>query len=416
MSNDTPKFDAQVIFDEIGVVIDRDQYRDVLSVIDVFHFYRRTHQYHKFRPSEEEFKANPAQARLKFALEAIRSEVHERNRRWSWAYLQERRDTRKQYVDLFVKKLALPEGKQLPVDEAAALSGIEVKSSYEDIRFFRSVARAKAKKDAATRRKMELERQKNQPQTQTWGQWLWGSSARSSDIDGSISEEEKKELDDIIDYDSSTAQETIETTPRDFMRARVSAKLNKGSFSLRTDPHGKCMDVMALVFDSFSADATQFTDSMTGKLALGGFRVYDGTTPDTLYPQIVRVKDLMKSVGGQSRQTGLDEQGIQGAINAIEGGLTDDKDPFFVMEVEHNPLDGRADNAVTVKMRHLEIIYHRGYVEAVVRFFKPPQSQLESIGALLDAAGQTLDGIRKETRAGLEYALEQHKVSALFKN
>ncbi|KIR43636.1 vacuolar protein sorting-associated protein vps13 [Cryptococcus deuterogattii 99/473] len=409
MSNDTPKFDAQVIFDEIGVVIDRDQYRDVLSVIDVFHFYRRTHQYHKFRPSEEEFKANPAQARLKFALEAIRSEVHERNRRWSWAYLQERRDTRKQYVDLFVKKLALPEGKQLPVDEAAALSGIEVKSSYEDIRFFRSVARAKAKKDAATRRKMELERQKNQPQTQTWGQWLWGSSARSSDIDGGISEEEKKELDDIIDYDSSTAQETIETTPRDFMRARVSAKLNKGSFSLRTDPHGKCMDVMALVFDSFSADATQFTDSMTGKLALGGFRVYDGTTPDTLYPQIVRVKDFMKSVGGQSRQTGLDEQGIQGAINAIEGGLTDDKDPFFVMEVEHNPLDGRADNAVTVKMRHLEIIYHRGYVEAVVRFFKPPQSQLESIGALLDAAGQTLDGIRKETRAGLEYALEQHK-------
>ncbi|KIR30243.1 vacuolar protein sorting-associated protein vps13 [Cryptococcus deuterogattii LA55] len=409
MSNDTPKFDAQVIFDEIGVVIDRDQYRDVLSVIDVFHFYRRTHQYHKFRPSEEEFKANPAQARLKFALEAIRSEVHERNRRWSWAYLQERRDTRKQYVDLFVKKLALPEGKQLPVDEAAALSGIEVKSSYEDIRFFRSVARAKAKKDAATRRKMELERQKNQPQTQTWGQWLWGSSARSSDIDGGISEEEKKELDDIIDYDSSTAQETIETTPRDFMRARVSAKLNKGSFSLRADPHGKCMDVMALVFDSFSADATQFTDSMTGKLALGGFRVYDGTTPDTLYPQIVRVKDLMKSVGGQSRQTGLDEQGIQGAINAIEGGLTDDKDPFFVMEVEHNPLDGRADNAVTVKMRHLEIIYHRGYVEAVVRFFKPPQSQLESIGALLDAAGQTLDGIRKETRAGLEYALEQHK-------
>lgn len=409
MSNDTPKFDAQVIFDEIGVVIDRDQYRDVLSVIDVFHFYRRTHQYHKFRPSEEEFKASPAQARLQFALEAIRSEVHERNRRWSWDYLQERRDTRKQYVDLFVKKLALPEGKQLPADEAAALSGIEVKSSYEDIRFFRSVARAKAKKDAATRRKMELERQKNQPQTQTWGQWLWGSSARSSDIDGGISEEEKKELDDIIDYDSSTAQETIEATPRDFMRARVSAKLNKGSFSLRTDPHGKCMDVMALVFDSFSADATQFTDSMTGKFALGGFRVYDGTTSDTLYPQIVRVKDLVKSTGGQGRQTGLDEQGIQGAINAMEGGLTDDKDPFFVMQVEHNPLDGRADNAVTVKMRHLEIIYHRGYVEAVVRFFKPPQSQLESIGALLDAAGQTLDGIRKETRAGLEYALEQHK-------
>ncbi len=43
-----------------------------------------------------------------------------------------------------------------------------------------------------------------------------------------------------------------------------------------------------------------------------------------------------------------------------------EEDPFFVLEVEQNPLDGHADNAVTVKMRHLEIIYHKGYVEAVV--------------------------------------------------
>jgi vacuolar protein sorting-associated protein 13A/C len=48
-------------------------------------------------------------------------------------------------------------------------------------------------------------------------------------------------------------------------------------------------------------------------------------------------------------------------------------------------------------------------VEAVVQFFRPPESQLESITALIDAAGQTLDGIRKETRAGLEYALDNHK-------
>jgi vacuolar protein sorting-associated protein 13A/C len=113
MSKETPKVDAQVIFDEIGIVLDRDQYRDVLSVVDVFHFYRRTHQYHKFRPPEEEFQANPAKARLEFALDAISSEVHERHRRWTWDYLRDRRDTRKRYVELYVKKLALPEGKLL---------------------------------------------------------------------------------------------------------------------------------------------------------------------------------------------------------------------------------------------------------------------------------------------------------------
>ena len=116
MTNETPKIDAQVMFDEIGVVFDRDQYRDALSMVDVFHFYRRTHQYHRFRPSEEEFKKNPARARLRFALNAISSEIHEKHRRWTWAYIAERRDTRRRYVDLYVKKLALPEGRSLPAE------------------------------------------------------------------------------------------------------------------------------------------------------------------------------------------------------------------------------------------------------------------------------------------------------------
>lgn len=116
MSSDTPKVDAQVIFDEIGVVFDRDQYRDALSVVDVFHFYRRTHQYHKYRPPEIEFEENPAKARLKFAMKAIASEVHERHRRWTWEYLAQRRDTRKRYVEVYVRKLALADGKPLPVE------------------------------------------------------------------------------------------------------------------------------------------------------------------------------------------------------------------------------------------------------------------------------------------------------------
>lgn len=40
----TPKFDIQVLFDEIGVVLDRDQYRDVLSQLEMYHVYVRRHQ------------------------------------------------------------------------------------------------------------------------------------------------------------------------------------------------------------------------------------------------------------------------------------------------------------------------------------------------------------------------------------
>lgn len=285
---------------------------------------------------------------------------------------------------------------------------METALKYEDIRFFRSVARAQAKKDAATRKKLRAEQEASQPQRQTWGEWLWGVP-KDEDAAG-MSEQQKKELDDIIDYDAAAAEANIGSTPKDFMKARVSAKLQKGSFVLRTDPHGKSSDIIALVFDSFSADALQLTESVSGKIALGGFRVYDGTTSDSLYPQIVRVKDVEMGEKGPSRQQSLEVGGTEGAIADLTQQTDQEADPFFVMEVEQNPLDGHADSAVQIRMRHLEIIYHKGYVEAVVAFFKPPASQLESIGALLDAAGQTLDGIRKETRAGLEFALEQHKV------
>ena len=253
---------------------------------------------------------------------------------------------------------------------------------YEDIRFFRSVARAKAKQDEATRQKLEAERRKSQPQKQSWGQWLWGGPPQGTEA-GGMSEAEKKEIDDIIDYNADDAQAKVGTTPKDFMQARVSAKLNKGSLSLRTDPHGKNEDMIALVFDSFSADAVQLTESVSARMALGGFRVYDGTTSGSLYPQIVRVKDIESSSKGKGRQTSLEQGGTTGAMDEISDGLNDEDDPFFLLAVEHNPLDGHADNAVTVKMRHLEIIYHREYLEAIVGFFKPPASQLESIGALL---------------------------------
>ena len=346
MSQESPRIDAQVFFDEIGIVMDRDQYRDALSTFDVFHFYRRTHQYHLFRPPEKEFTANPARARLKFAMTAISSEIHDRRKRWTWGFIAERRERRIKYADIYIRKLFLPENKQLSSEvsiemmfdsmadgfkDGAILTEMEHNLPYEDIRFFRSVARARAKQDEATRQKLEAERKKSQPQKQSWGQWLWGGPSPGNE-DGGMSEADKKEIDDIIDYNADEAHAKVGTTPKDFMQARIAAKLNKGSLSLRTDPHGKNEDMIALVFDSFSADAVQLTESVSARMALGGFRVYDGTTPGSLYPQIVRVKDIESNSKGKGRQTSLEHGGTGGAMDEISDGLNDEDDPFFICQ------------------------------------------------------------------------------------
>lgn len=100
----TPKTDAELMFQELGFVLDGDQYRDALSMVDLFHFYIRQREYRSYRPPQKEIEQNRNRALWHFAINAIKSEVHDKHRRWSWAYFAERRDDRKAYVQLFKHK------------------------------------------------------------------------------------------------------------------------------------------------------------------------------------------------------------------------------------------------------------------------------------------------------------------------
>ncbi|KAF8974033.1 vacuolar protein sorting-associated protein 13 [Flammula alnicola] len=393
MDGQIPRFDIQLFFEEIGVALDDNQYRDAISLVDMYHVYLRKRQYGKYRPSDSVFASNAAKARLLYAATAIIGGVRERNKKWTWQYFAERRDDRNAYVALFQKKLLNP----LVAQDLQSFESLEKKLTYEDIRFYRSIARSKLKKDIALRKKLEAEKKTQQPQKQGWGEWLWGSSTTSTVQDdavfgGPMTDEQRKQLYDVLDYDEKSALVDALQAPRDSLKMRITAKLNKGSFALKTDPHGKNAEVMSIVFDVFQANIIQRPDNLETSISLNGFKVFDGTTESTLYPQIVHVKAELNA-------------NQNGTIAAQE----EESNPFFFVKFENNPLDGRADSALTVRMRHMEIIYHKGYIEAVYKFFKPPSSQLESVEALLNAASQTLEGLRRETRAGLEYALQTHK-------
>ncbi len=44
LNKDIPRFDVQLLFNELGFVLDDNQYRDVISLVDMFHFYARQHE------------------------------------------------------------------------------------------------------------------------------------------------------------------------------------------------------------------------------------------------------------------------------------------------------------------------------------------------------------------------------------
>lgn len=419
----TPKTDAELLFKELAFTIDEDQYRDALSMLDLFHFYTRKNQYRKYRPESKLIEQNKNRALFQFAQNAILSEVKEKHRRWTWDYFRERRDDRKLYIYVF----KLDARGEIQPNDRVQLDELERKLSYQDIRFYRSIARSELRKE-----KVNAQRTAQQNKLQGgntgkaasgggWLGWMWGGASKGQaqaseeqpqDV---LTDDQRKELYDAIDFDEQQAVAGGLDMPKDTMKLRAKAKLDTGSFTLLQNPHGQKHEMIKVVFETFTANAIQRPDNLEAALALGAMSVFDGTKEDTLHKQIVKVKQSPADKNG--RVGYLVDPSIRDVATTSENfddmGLVKetaaDNEPFFFVKFEQNPLDESADTALTVKLRYMEIIYHRGYVEEIVQFFKPPASQLESVNALVDAASSTLEGIRKETRAGLEYALQQHK-------
>jgi vacuolar protein sorting-associated protein 13A/C len=402
---DRPKLKAKLLFDELGFIIDDDQYRDALMLVDLFHYFIRHLEYKKYQP-----KSSPSedpQAWLRFAGQAVLEKIHDRNKRWSWAYFKERRDDRIRYIELFKKK---KKEEKLTADETTELDKLEHKLTYEDLRFWRSLARNQLRKENVGVKKA--------PEKQTWGQWVWGTKPEEhhdSADDSQMSEEQRKELYSAINFDEKKLIAEAVEMPREYVKLQVDLSLRTGSFTLKRDPHGKQTEILRLLFDSFKTEVLQRTDSFLAKVSLEGMRLYDGTTEGSLFPQIITIKDAPPVPDEQRIEELEDEDEFEkmakDSSEKIEEQKDDEEedDAFFQMTVENNPLDGSADTALTVKLKGMEIIYNPRFVVEIVKFFKPPERHMESIGALMETAGATVEGIRQQTRAGLEFALEEHK-------
>ncbi|KAI1104805.1 vacuolar protein sorting-associated protein 13 [Jackrogersella minutella] len=388
-----PKFKSTLLFDEIGVVLDDDQYRDGLMMVDLFHYFIRHQEYKKLQPKGVTPKEDP-RAWLKFAGNAVLSKIHDRNRRWTWEYFRERRDDRRRYIELFKKKKANHQFSPQDIDD---FDELEWKLEYEDLRFWRSLARNQLRKENAAALKNAPS--KNEQQQQGWLSWAWGSKpaepTESTEENTQMTEEQRKELYEAIDWDEKTALAEAVDTPRDTIKMQIDASLSTGSFTLRQSPHGNKTDLLSLHFDVFKAKALKRPDSVLADISLGGFRVNDGTTPESLFKEIVRVKDAPDT--NSKRRLSIAE---------LEEA---DQETFFDLQVEQNPLDGQSDFAVTAKLKPLEIVWNPNFVVGIVDFFKPPERHMESISALMETAGATVEGLRQQTRAGLEFALEEHK-------
>lgn len=144
------------------------------------------------------------------------SDIHEKRVKWSWDYFRERRDDRRTY--LRVRKL-VRSGAALSLDDSAVLFQLERKFSYEDIRWYRSLAESQLRKEKILTAAAAKSAGADSAKSQTWTEYLWGTSSPKDDITDSqtvFSAEQMKELFDAIEYDPETAATALNAgIPRD---------------------------------------------------------------------------------------------------------------------------------------------------------------------------------------------------------
>ncbi|KAJ1923434.1 Vacuolar protein sorting-associated protein 13, partial [Tieghemiomyces parasiticus] len=475
-------------------------YQDLLLLASSFDYYLRQHRYRRFRPAPGVTVKKDPRAWLQYAMRCVLSEVHERNRKWSWAYFEERREDRLRYLRLYRTVKLDPQA----VEARRELEALERKLSFQDIRLYRSIVESKLRKEkaltaahaqgsilkptgataAAASGGPEADSQPPQQHQHSvaadaasWvGSWFgsWSGNSQTVQPGQTLTEEQLQELYDTIEYDEREAVPDYDL-PDECVLLQVNMQLNHGSFTVKQAPRRdrsqrrrqlsstqkRCgltpRALLSVNFETFRLGFVKRPRSFTANLSLHSFHILDGTTERSLYPYLVSMRgvpptQLMAATARQAHAASASEANISGASDldrsvarlhrpdsivtrsaadehasksptipfeaptnvGTDGDqvplrpTTKTDDPFFRLTFDHKPLDGRASSALALHSRGLNFFFNPHAIETLVRFFRPPVPARDSVQTLIAAAGRSVEGIKQQTRAGLQFALEEH--------
>lgn len=391
-----PHVNTELYFDEFGIEFDSSQYRDILWTASRLHWYQKTWKFRKYRPRVP-VDEDPKQW-FRYTIKSILGEIHERNYKWSWEYFKKRRDQRKRYIVLWKSKLLK---KNLSEADNISFEKLEWDLPYEDIRFYRSLARSEIKKE-------NLSAPPSTPQKSSGGGWIsswwYGNKAKETmeapseegGLNVTLTDEQRKALYDTIDFNEDNMLRDAVSIPRDRTTVEVFMTVKKAGISLKPKKLGS--NLAEVIVEGCQTQFYQRPDSFLANFQMQELKVEDGTSK-TLYKHIVSVKHVHSDLHS-SNESFFD------ASSSLDSNKAN---PFFKVSFENNPLDGSADSVLLAKLNSMTIFYNAFFIEEIIKFFKPPKIHLDTIGAIMNAAEATMEGLTTQTRLGLQYALEEHK-------
>lgn len=371
-----PKIGVTVVFDDIAVGLTKDQYDDVLEMLESLERMNLLSLHRKFRP-DIGLPGNSSKW-WRYAYHCVMEDTVQRRRQmWSWKHIKQHRLAMKRYRDVYVKKL---NSKKTPADIQRILDDNE---KYLDV-FCITLMRQQAEVEAA---KMGA-RKREEAGAGWFGGWLGGGGKKKNEDDSYTKEDmqnkfyelyssdEKAKLYSAIGYEEN---ETDQSLPVEYIAVRIITKLRNVTVFIRDL---KQKEQQLLKF--------QLKD------------VYSSFVQRPAANAILLEAKVDRMIVSGSPQADFVPKMITSQVQDKEQEFS-----LLTLAFETNPLDGSCDTSIKVKARPLEIVYDAVTINKLAVFFRPPESvQLKQFS---QAAMAKFDEIKEQSSAGIQHAIESHK-------
>ncbi|WBW72722.1 intermembrane lipid transfer protein, chorein family Vps13a [Schizosaccharomyces osmophilus] len=372
--------------EELSFAVSDVEFKSLLGIIDYFKLMLRQQLYMHFRPKVSP-KDDPL-AWFRYTALVVKDSIHQKQKQWAWKYFKSRRDDRILYMDIIRKRYLNEE-----VDRQGIYlqKAIEQRTNIYDLIKYRS------------RVHTSLLNEKNpgylklkKSAIQGWFDWA-AAHIRNPRDDVSdtprFTEEEQKQLFTSIEWSGQVYPNSVALNP-DTCIAVFNIYIERGSFSILSKTEHKKITIIQQRFKGFETECLVRPRSFKLKVSLKDLDVLDGITNPKLPPNKVV---FCKHSDGTN-----------------EGNLKIPKsyrEHLFFLLFDSYSLDSKASSVLLVHLRTLIIIYNRTCVERLIEFFLPPRTKLEHVTEWSYSAAAKFMNLARQTRASLDYALEQHKTA-----
>lgn len=378
-----PKITLELDLERLQVRLGKDQYKDLIRLVDSLNHMSKATMYRKYRPNLEVYQGFSKEW-WHFAYTCILEEhVRRRRRNWQWSHMQAHRRTVHTYEVAWRTKLTTPKP---PPELQTTLDACERALDVMNI----VLVRQKVENQVA--RETHLQAALKATESKGWmGGWLggWGAGSSqakestknelASQFEEAMTHKEKEKLYKAIGYQETALPAVF---PESFIEAKCSFVMHCLEIEIR-DEELATPRVMIVVLKQMKADFEKrpVTQAMKIATSVEVLSVF-GLAQNDKVPQLVTSK--------RSKEDG------QGTLLEV----------LF----EINPGCRTCDQRIHVTAKPLQVVYDAETLIHVSSIFTPDQSEADVMYQLQEAAATKMIEFKEMSALGLQNAITKRTV------